>query len=155
MNSLLVFKWNLHPCCQALTWNQHFNLFRPEIGVLKLMPCVKWTVYLFLSEVDFLAVTYKTLDVFSNILMSPPDDVKDCVVLIDLLITLSTSTAKCKRGFSTMNQLKNWMRTLMNQDTLMALMRVWSSNLNVTNFCATPAIQPWMSGAKTKRHVDL
>lgn len=98
---------------------------------------------------------HKTLDVFSNILMSPPDDVKDCLVLIDLLVTLSQSTAKCERGFSTMNQLKNSMRTLMNQGTLTALMRVRSSNLNVANFCATSAIQRWMSGAKTKRHVHL
>ena len=98
---------------------------------------------------------HKTLDVFSNILMSPPDDVKDCLVLIDLLVTLSPSTAKCERGFSTMNQLKNSMPTLMNQDTLTALMRVRSSNLNVANFCATSAIQRWMSGAKTKRHMHL
>jgi len=77
---------------------------------------------------------HKTLDVFSNILMSPPDDVKDCIVLIDLLVTLSPSTAKCERGFSTMNQLKNSMRTLMNQDTLTALMTVQSSNLNVIYF---------------------
>ena len=41
---------------------------------------------------------YKTLDVFSNILMPPPDEVKDCLVLIDLLITLSPSTAKCEHG---------------------------------------------------------
>ena len=54
-----------------------------------------------------------------------------------------------------MNQFKNSVRKLMNQDTLTALMRVRSSNLNVTNFCPTPAIQRWMSGAKTNRHVDL
>jgi len=42
----------------------------------------------------------------------------------------------------------------MKQDTLMALMRVRSSNLSVTNFCVTSAIQHWMSGVKTKRHVD-
>ena len=87
--------------------------------------------------------------------MSAPDDVKGCLVLIDLLITLSPSTAKCERGFSTMNQLKNSTCTSMSQDTLMALMRVGSANLNVTNFCATSAIQRWMSGVKTKRHVDL
>ena len=92
---------------------------------------------------------HRTLDVFSNILMSP------CLVLIDLLITLSPSTAKCKRGFSTMNQLKNSALTSMNQDTLTALMRVRSSNLSVINFCATSAIQRWMSGVRTKRHVDL
>ena len=98
---------------------------------------------------------HKSLAVFSNILMSPPDDVKDCFVWIHLLITLSPSTAKCERGFSTMNQLKNSTRTLMNQDTLTALMRVQSSNLSVTNFCATSAIQRWMSGVKTNRPVDL
>lgn len=57
---------------------------------------------------------HKTLDVFSNLLMSPPDDVKDCLVLIDLLVTLSLSTAKCERGFSTMNQLKNSVHAMMN-----------------------------------------
>ena len=49
---------------------------------------------------------HKTLNVFSNIVMSPPNDVKDCLVLIDLLITLSPSTAKCERRLSTINQLK-------------------------------------------------
>ena len=42
----------------------------------------------------------------------------------------------------------------MKQDTLMALMRVRSSNLSVTNFCVTSAIHHWMSGVKTKRHVE-
>ena len=61
---------------------------------------------------------HKPLDVFSNVLMSSLDDVKDCFVLIDLFITLSPSTARCEQGLSTMNQLKNSINTLMNQDTL-------------------------------------
>ena len=36
MNILLVSQWNRHPCCQTLTWNQHFKLFRPEIDVFEL-----------------------------------------------------------------------------------------------------------------------
>lgn len=83
----------------------------------------------------------KTLDVFSNLLISPPDDVKDCLILIDLLVTMLLSTAKCERGFSIMNQLKNSTSTLMNQDTLTTLMRVRSSDCNMDNFCSTSAIQ--------------
>ena len=50
-------------------------------------------------------------DVFSNLLASRPDDVKDCLVLLDLMLTLSPSTAKCERGFSAMNHLKCNLRT--------------------------------------------
>ena len=42
MNILLVFKWNKQPCCQTLTRNQHFKLFRPEINVFELTRCMKW-----------------------------------------------------------------------------------------------------------------
>ena len=27
MNSLLVFKWNQHPCCHTFPWNQHFLVY--------------------------------------------------------------------------------------------------------------------------------
>ena len=59
----------------------------------------------------------KPVDGFSN-LLSPPNGVKACLVLIDVLFTLLPSTAKCEHEFSTMSQLKNAARTLMNQDTL-------------------------------------
>ena len=72
--------------------------------------------------------TLKTIDVFSNRLLSPQEDVEDCLILIDLLVTLSPSTAKCKRRFSTMNQSKNLAHAQTNQDTLTTLMRVRSSD---------------------------
>ena len=34
-------KWNQQPCCQTLTWNQHFQLFRPEIDIFKLCAAYK------------------------------------------------------------------------------------------------------------------
>jgi len=30
---LLFSKWNQHPCCHALIWNQPFNCFWPEINI--------------------------------------------------------------------------------------------------------------------------
>ena len=32
-SSLLVSRGNQHPCCQTLTRNQHFKLFKPEIDI--------------------------------------------------------------------------------------------------------------------------
>lgn len=48
--------------------------------------------------------TLATIDIFSNPLLSHQEHVKDCLILIDLLVTLSPSTATCERTFSTMNQ---------------------------------------------------
>lgn len=99
--------------------------------------------------------TLKTIDAFSNRLLSPQEDVKDCLMMIDLLVTLSPSTAKCERRFSTMNQSKNLARAQTNQDTLTTLMRVRSSDCNLGNFYLAPTIEHWMNEVKTKRHVKL
>ena len=40
VNILLFSKWNQRACCHPLTWDQHFNLFRPEIAAFDLTRCV-------------------------------------------------------------------------------------------------------------------
>ena len=44
-------------------------------------------------------------DVFSTLLASRPDDIKACLILLDLMLTSTPSTAKCEPGFSAMNHL--------------------------------------------------
>ena len=92
-------------------------------------------------------------DAFSNLLASRPDDVKDSLILLDLMLTLSPSTAKCEQGFSTMNHLKSNLRTTLSQNTLSDLMRMRSSDCTVKDYNVKPAISNWFSGAKTKRHI--
>jgi len=50
--------------------------------------------------------------VFSNLLALSPDDIKDCLILLGLMLTLSPSAAKCERGFSAMNHFKCNLRQL-------------------------------------------
>ena len=57
-------------------------------------------------------------DVFSNLLASGPDDVKDCLILLDLMLTLSPSTAKCEGDFSAMTHLKCNLHTILCKNTL-------------------------------------
>ena len=92
-------------------------------------------------------------DAFSNLLASTPDDVKDCLTLLNLMLTLSPSTAKCERGFSTMNHVKSYLRTTLTQDTLSDLMRMRSSDCTLKDYNAKPAISNWFSVAKKKRHI--
>ena len=92
-------------------------------------------------------------DVFSNLLASRPDDIKDCLILLDLMLTLSPSTAKCERGFSAMNHLKCNLRTTLGQNTLSDLMRMRSSDQTMKAYKPNFAICNWFSASKTKRHI--
>ena len=92
------------------------------------------------------------VDVFANLLASKPNDVKDCLVLVDLMMTLSPSTAKCERSFSATNQLKSNVRTRISQERLVDLTRVCSSDVSTKEYCPGPAISHWILDAKTKRH---
>ena len=76
-------------------------------------------------------------DVFSNLLASRPDDIKDCSILLDLMLTSTPSTAKCEPGFSGMNHLKCNLQTILGQNTLSDLMQMRSSD----------------HATKTKRHI--
>ena len=51
-------------------------------------------------------------DVFSNLHASKPDVVKDCLILPELMLTSTPSTAKCEPGSSAMNYLKSNLRTI-------------------------------------------
>ena len=92
-------------------------------------------------------------DVFSNLLASRPDDVKDCLIFPDLMLTSTPSTAKCKTGFSAMNHLKCNLRTILGRNTLSDLMQMRSSEHAMKAYRPHSAISNWFSGAKTKRHI--
>ena len=62
-------------------------------------------------------------DIFSNLLASRPDDVKDSLILPDLMLTSTPPTAKCKPCFSAMNHLKCNLQTILGQNTLSDLMQ--------------------------------
>ena len=82
-------------------------------------------------------------DVFSNLLASRPHNIKDCLILLDLMLTSTPSTAKCEPGFSATNHLKCNLRTTLSDTN--ALFRPCNEGLKTK-------LSHWFSGAKTKRH---
>ena len=82
-------------------------------------------------------------DVFSNLLASRPHNIKDCLILLDLMLTSTPSTAKCEPGFSATNHFKCNLRTTLSDTN--ALFRPCNEGLKTK-------LSHWFSGAKTKRH---
>jgi len=92
-------------------------------------------------------------DVFSNLLASKPDNVKDSLILLDLMLTSAVSIAKCEPAFSAMNHLKCNLQTILGQNTLSDFMQMRSSDHAMKAYRPHSAISNWFSGAKTKRHI--
>jgi len=63
-------------------------------------------------------------DVFSNLFSSRPDGVKACLILLDLTLTSTPSTAQCEQGLSATNHFKCNLRTTLSQNTLSDLMQM-------------------------------
>ena len=67
-------------------------------------------------------------NVSSNLHASRPDGFKGHLILLDLMLTSTPSTAKCKPGFSAINHLKCNLRTTLGQKSLSDLMQMHSSD---------------------------
>jgi hypothetical protein len=58
------------------------------------------------------------LDLYSDLVAENPEHLSNILVLVQLMLTLSPSTASCERGFSCMNRVKNSQRTCLKNDVL-------------------------------------
>ncbi|KAF3844475.1 hypothetical protein F7725_007638 [Dissostichus mawsoni] len=92
-------------------------------------------------------------EVISDLLTENHPDVKDVLVLVYIMVTLSPSSAAVERGFSLMNLIKTSRKSQMTNETLGSLMRVSHITTTVAEFDPEPAIQKWKTSAKTKRYV--
>nr|XP_033965204.1 zinc finger protein 862-like isoform X2 [Pseudochaenichthys georgianus] len=92
-------------------------------------------------------------EVISDLLTENHPDVKDVLVLVYMMVTLSPSSAAVERGFSLMNLIKTSRKSQMTNETLGSLMRVSHITTTVAGFDPEPAIQKWKTSAKTKSSV--
>ena len=90
-------------------------------------------------------------DAYSGLLQSKPSDLKSILVLVNIMMTLSPSTAKLERSFSAMKSIKTNLRTKMDQSTLQLLMRINDSSMDIDTFNPKPAINHWLSAAAKPR----
>jgi hypothetical protein len=77
---------------------------------------------------------------------------ENILALIDLLLTLPSSSAICEQGFSEMKYVKSDWRSSLGNQSLNDLMRILLHSKSVRDFDPTTAIHLWRgSGARSRR----
>ena len=82
--------------------------------------------------------------------MAKPEDLRDILLLVEIMMTLSPSTAKLECSFFAMKGTKTHLKSGMHKKTLQMLMRVNDSDVDLKSFDAGPAYQNWLT-AKPRR----
>ena len=86
--------------------------------------------------------------------MSPnnaTDHISCILPLVNIMLTISPSTAECERGFSLMNGLKTQNRTSIKQDTLSCLMRIKVDGSDFESFLPAESLNNWLESGN--RHI--
>ena len=91
------------------------------------------------------------LDVYPSLLQRKDESLKHICVLVDLLLTISPSTASCERLFSSMNLVKNPSRTRITQDNLQHQMRIVVNGEPFESYDPQPAVEHWLRSSH--RHI--
>ena len=95
------------------------------------------------------------LQVYGKLLRDRPARFKNILVLVDLMLTLSPSTAECERQFSSMNRIKTALRNRLSNDSLQALMKINCDGPSDNDFDPEEAINKWLTSGPGGRHTVL
>ena len=98
--------------------------------------------------------TSSMLDVYRGLVKDPPSHLKNILVLVELMLTVSPSTAQCERGFSSMNKIKTSQRNSLTQTTLQDLMTICIDGPSLEEFDSTDSINYWLTAGPGTRHLD-
>ena len=92
--------------------------------------------------------------VFRDLLLMPPESCKNFMALVEIMMTISTSTAVVERGFSHMNIVKSSTRTLLGNDTLNNLLEIKLNGESIKEFNPDEAIVHWLNTGSKMRHIN-
>ncbi|KAG1659359.1 Protein TAPT1 [Nymphon striatum] len=98
---------------------------------------------------------FRTLsEAYESVLADNQNDSLTAILpIINIMLTISPSTAQCERGFSAMNGLKTQYRTSLNQNSLSHLMRVKVDGPSVKDFNPTDSLVTWINSGKSTKHL--
>ena len=92
-------------------------------------------------------------DVYKSLLLHEAPKFKHILPLIEIMLSISMSTATVERGFSVMNVVKDETRTLLGNDTLNDLVEIKVNGVSLDDFTPESAILHWLDKGTGKRHI--
>ena len=101
-------------------------------------------------------------EIYTDLLREGREDMKNILVILNIMLVISASTAATERGFSKVNIEKTTLRTRLNRKTLSNIMHIGIENIPVTKFDSRTVLKRWLKtgkrhirGHKTKSKEDL
>ena len=82
-----------------------------------------------------------------------PENFKNVMSLIQIMLTISMSTAVVERGFSHINILNSSIRTQLGNATIDNLLEVKINGPFIEDFSPATAIMHWLENGPRKRHI--
>ena len=86
-------------------------------------------------------------DIYSSLLKSQSarEEMPNILVLVEIMMSISVSTASCERGFSQMNNEKSSLRTRMKPEILDDVLRINVERISIEDFDPIPAYTRWIA----------
>ena len=114
---------------------------------------IPWEWQQFKSHVVHLRTSdYKA--VFRDLLINPPANLVHFLPLVEIMMTISMSTAIVERGFSHVNNIKDATRTTLGNENLNNLLEIKINGPPMATFKPELAILHWLDSSKGTRHVN-
>ena len=79
---------------------------------------------------------------------------KTIVPIIEIMLTISMSTAVVERGFSHMNNIIRPERTRLGKDSMNDLLEIQINGPELEDFCEDAALEHWNEKGKGYRHIN-
>ena len=92
--------------------------------------------------------------VYRDLLIGQPKNMIHFLPLVEIMLTISMSTAIVERGFSHMNNIKDSTRTVLGNDTLNNLLEIKINGPSVADFSPEESILHWYDSTTGTRHVN-
>ena len=83
-----------------------------------------------------------------------PPQLKNILVIVEMMLALSPCSATCERGFSTLNVAKNPLRSTLKQENLTNQMLLMIEGPEVKDFDPNPVVDLWYFGTSGGRHTE-
>ena len=96
----------------------------------------------------------KDIEVFTDILLQNEEEFKALLPILEIMLTISVSTASCERGFSAMNRQKTSLRTRLKAETLDDIMRITVDGPPLISFPEKKHVESWIKKSSTTRHTS-
>ena len=78
---------------------------------------------------------------------------ENILLLVEMMVAVSPSTAQCERGFSAMNRIKTPQRNALASSTLNDLMTICVDGPSLEDFDPTAAVNAWLTSGPGTKHL--